>query len=102
MAQTESYLPLRCVLRVIRVNRIIKIADKKISTVAGNSKIDMQNINIQGYSEAGYADGPAKKALFNEPLGIIFDKKGNLLIADGMNYCVRKLSADGMVSTYNK
>lgn len=86
----------------IRVNRIIKLADKKISTVAGNSKIDMQHSNIQGYSEAGYADGPAKKALFNEPMGIIFDKNGNLLIADGMNHCIRKLSTDGTVSTYYK
>ncbi|HVM88850.1 MAG TPA: hypothetical protein VMT76_11745 [Puia sp.] len=86
----------------IRLNRIIKIADKKVSTVAGNSKIDMQHSNIQGYSEAGYADGPAKKALFNEPMGILFDKSGNLLIADGMNHCIRKLSTDGTVSTYYK
>jgi outer membrane protein assembly factor BamB len=86
----------------IRVNRIIKLADKKISTVAGNSRIDMQHSNIQGYSEAGYADGPAKTALFNEPMGIVFDKNGNLLIADGMNHCIRKLSSDGMVSTYYK
>ncbi len=86
----------------IRLNRIIKLANKKISTVAGSSKIDMQHSNIQGYSEAGYADGSAKTALFNEPLGIIFDKKGNLLIADGMNHCIRKLSSDGIVSTYYK
>ena len=86
----------------IRLNRIIKLADKKISTQAGNSKIDMQNSNIQGYSEAGYKDGPAKTALFNEPKGILFDKQGNLLIADGMNHCVRKLSPDGWVSTYYK
>jgi len=86
----------------IRVNRIIKLADKKIFTVAGNSKIDTQNSNIQGYSEAGYADGPAKAALFNEPLGIAFDKIGNLYIADGMNHCIRKLSSDGIVSTYFK
>ena len=86
----------------IRLNRIIKIADKKISTVAGNSKIDMQHSNIQGYSEAGYSDGPAKTALFNEPLGIVFDKGGNLYIADGINHCIRKLSNDGIVSTYFK
>jgi sugar lactone lactonase YvrE len=86
----------------IRLNRIIKIANKKISTVAGNSKIDMQHSNIQGYSEAGYSDGPAKTALFNEPLGIIFDKKGDLFIADGMNHCIRKLSSDGIVHTYYK
>ncbi len=86
----------------IRLNRIIKIADKKITTVAGNSKIDMQHSNIQGYSEAGYTDGAAKKALFNEPLGITFDKKGNLFIADGLNHCIRKLSNDGMVTTFYK
>lgn len=86
----------------LRLNRIIKIADKKISTVAGNSKIDMQNSNIQGYSEAGYTDGPAKKALFNQPKGIVFDNKGALYIADGMNHCIRKLSNDGLVSTYYK
>ena len=86
----------------IRLNRIIKLADKKISTLAGNSKIDMQHSNIQGYSEAGYKDGPAGNALFNEPMGILFDKKGNLFIADGMNHCVRKLSTDGLVSTYYK
>lgn len=86
----------------IRLNRIIKIENKNISTTAGNSKIDTQNSNIQGYSEAGYADGPAKKALFNEPLGMTFDKNGNLYIADGMNHCIRKLSRDGMVSTFYK
>ena len=86
----------------IRLNRIIKIADKKVTTVAGNSRMDLENSNIQGYSEAGYLDGPAKKALFNEPLGIIFDKKGNLYIADGINHCIRKLTKDGVVSTYYK
>ncbi len=86
----------------IRLNRIIKLADQKISTLAGNSKIDLQGSNIQGYSEAGYTDGPANKALFNEPKGVLFDKKGNLFIADGMNHCIRKLSPDGLVSTYYK
>ena len=86
----------------IRLNRIIKIANKKISTVAGNGKIDTQHSNIQGYSEAGYADGAAKTALFSEPMGITFDKNGNLYIADGMNHCIRKLSSDGMVSTFYK
>jgi hypothetical protein len=86
----------------IRLNRIIKLADKKISTAAGSSKIDLQHSNIQGYSEAGYSDGIAKRALFNEPLGICFDKTGNLYIADGLNHCIRKLSKEGLVSTYYK
>ncbi|OQY96007.1 MAG: hypothetical protein B6D37_03575 [Sphingobacteriales bacterium UTBCD1] len=86
----------------IRLNRIIKISNKKISTVAGNSTIDLGGGNIQGYSEAGYKDGEAKKALFNEPLGITFDKNGNLFIADGINHCIRKLSPNGIVSTFYK
>jgi hypothetical protein len=86
----------------IRLNRILSIEKNKLSAVAGNSKIDTEGANIQGYSEAGYQDGPAKKALFNEPLGLVFDNAGNLLIADGINHCIRRLSPDGIVSTFYK
>lgn len=86
----------------IRLNRVIKIADKRVSTVAGSSKIDEGHGNIGGYSDAGYADGMAKKSLFNEPKGLAFDKNGNLYIVDCMNHCIRKLSTDGVVSTFYK
>ena len=86
----------------LRLNRIISIADGRVSTVAGNSKIDHTGANIQGYSEGGYLDGPAKTALFNSPEGIAFDRAGNLFIVDTTNQCIRKLSPIGTVTTFSK
>jgi hypothetical protein len=85
-----------------RLNRIISIANGKVTTVAGNNKIDMEHSNIGGYSDPGFLDGPAKTALFNSPEGIALDRAGNLFIADTMNQCIRKLSAAGVVTTFSK
>ena len=86
----------------IRLNRILKIANRKVSTVAGSSKVDRDNSNIQGYSKEGFSNGPALKALFNQPMGIAYDNQKSLYIADGLNHCIRKLSADGIVTTFYK
>ncbi len=86
----------------LRLHRIIKIADGKVTTVAGNSAIDMTHANILGYAKEGYANGKAKLALFNFPQAIAFDSKGNLFIVDQGNQCIRKLSPDGIVSTFYK
>lgn len=87
-----------------RLNRIIKIADKKVATIAGNSEIQPNNVNMGGRSKEGYKDGKALTALFNFPLWvrIAIDSKGNIYIIDGGNDCVRKLSTNGIVSTIAK
>ena len=87
-----------------RLNRIIKIADNKVTTVAGCGKISFTG-NIAGASEPGETDGKAKQALFNTPTAIAFDRSGNLFIVDGsskQSSYIRKLSTDGMVSTFCK
>lgn len=85
----------------LRLNRIIKIADKKVTTIAGNSVIQPNNVNMGGRSKEGYKDGKALTALFGFPprVAITIDSKGNIYILDGGNDCIRKLSADGVVST---
>ncbi len=85
-----------------RLNRIIKIANKKVTTIAGNSVIQPNNVNMGGRSKEGYKDGKALTALFNFPLHctMAIDSKQNIYIIDGGNDCVRKLSFDGMVSTF--
>lgn len=51
-----------------------------------------------GGGNSGYADSPATP-LFNSPASIALDGAGNLFVADQQNMRVRKVAADGTVST---
>ncbi len=87
-----------------RLGRIIKISNNKVSTVAGGGKISFVG-NPAGASEGGEKDGKALEALFEIPMGIAFDKTGNLYIVDRCghnNSIIRKLSSNGIVSTFCK
>jgi len=86
------------------LSRIFKIANNKVTTVAGCGKISFDG-NPYGFTEPGEKDGKALQATFDVPAGIVFDKAGNLYIVDGSgktNSYIRKLSADGIVSTFCK
>ncbi|MEP7213239.1 MAG: hypothetical protein ABI791_09200 [Acidobacteriota bacterium] len=85
-----------------RINRVIRVADGKVSTLAGGNIIDPCSQNIAGRSQEGYKDGRASTALFNFPKGMAYDSKGNLYIADMNNHAVRKLSPSGIVTTFAK
>src|SRR3569833_1671788 len=50
-----------------------------------------------GNGIAGHDDG--QNATFNSPAGIAIDKDGNLYVSDSGNNLVRKITADGTVST---
>jgi sugar lactone lactonase YvrE len=87
-----------------RLHRIIKIANNKVTTVAGTGKMNFSS-NPAGGAEPGYADGKALIARFDAPNGIAFDRNGNLFIIDhssSNNSYIRKLSPDGMVTTFCK
>jgi hypothetical protein len=84
------------------MNRIIRITSGRVSTLAGNNIIDPCTQNIGGRSQEGYLDGKALSALFNSPKGLTYDSKGNLFFADTGNHSIRKLSPDGMVTTFAK
>jgi hypothetical protein len=50
----------------------------------------------------GYVDGPSTSAKFNfdfQTAGIGVDKNGNVYVSDQKNYAIRKITADGTVST---
>ena len=63
-------------------------ADGTVSTVAGTGS--------QGYSGDG---GPATSAQLAFPTAVAIDSNGNLFIADYFNLCVRKVDANGVIST---
>lgn len=60
-----------------------------ISTVAGNG--------ISGFGGDG---GPALKAMLREPDAVAVDAAGNVYIGDVRNFRIRKVTPDGVISTF--
>jgi len=48
---------------------------------------------------AGHRDGSGRAARFDTPAGLATDVDGSILIADSANHCLRRLRADGTVTT---
>ncbi len=51
-------------------------------------------------STSGYVDGDTSEAKFKTPFGLCIDINDNLYLADDDNHCIRKITPDGIVSTY--
>lgn len=60
--------------------------DGQVSTFAG--------------STPGYADGKLAEAKFYMPSYLNFDQNGNIYVADKHNHCIRKITSDGVVTTF--
>jgi sugar lactone lactonase YvrE len=78
----------------------VYIADKnnnRIRKITGAGIIS----TLAGTGEAGYGgdDGPAIAGQLNAPTGIATDLNGNIYIADAGNNRIRKISADGIITT---
>ena len=70
-------------------NRVRKVATNgNISTLAGNG--------VSGFSGDG---GQATSAQLNGPQGVAVDSAGNVYIADTANNRVRKVAANGVITT---
>jgi sugar lactone lactonase YvrE len=69
-------------------HRIRKISSSRVvTTIAGNGT-------------ATSVDGTGTNATFNEPLGIAIDGVGNLYVSEGAGQKIRKITPDGVVSTF--
>ncbi len=57
---------------------------------------------VAGGQDSGFAGdgGTATKATLNFPGSLAFDTAGNLYIADAGNHRIRRITADGVISTY--
>ncbi|WP_152909095.1 Ig-like domain-containing protein [Clostridium homopropionicum] len=68
-------------------NVIRKINNNKVYTFAGTG-------------EVGFTNGEGKTSKFNLPSGITIDKDDNLYVADSLNNVIRKITPNGVVSTF--
>ena len=54
---------------------------------------------LAGAGSAGFVDGPASSARFNNSQGVDFDATGDVYVADSSNHRLRKISQAGTVTT---
>lgn len=52
-----------------------------------------------GTGQAGYLDGVATEAKFNQPINICLDDEGNMYVSDFINQRIRKISSEMEVTT---
>jgi len=71
------------------INHLIRYIDAKgvVSTLAGNGK-------------PGFAEGKGKAAMFNFPRDVTAGPDGHTYVVDRLNARIRKIAADGTVSTF--
>ncbi|HXO74180.1 MAG TPA: hypothetical protein VN824_03095, partial [Puia sp.] len=61
---------------------------------------DGQVRTYAGKETKGFVDGDTSVAEFLNPNAIVFDKQGNMYVADNGNYCIRKITPAGRVSRF--
>jgi len=97
--QLIAIVPLRSFSGSVR----IRIGDNEITGPAFNYLISDINVTTvaSGNGLAGYMDGSSSSnVLFNAPRGIVITPEGDILIADGVNHAIRRITPDGTVSTF--
>jgi hypothetical protein len=71
------------------------VINNAIRTVSGTG-----NVKTLTNTDRGYTNGPIATAKFYGARGMAVDGVGNIYVADAGNHAIRKITADGTVTTY--
>jgi len=71
-----------------------------VTTIAGGGMGSPGTTTSPVYGQIGTANGPGTAAAFNAPAGVAIDAAGNVYIAEAGNHDIRKMTPDGMVSSF--
>jgi sugar lactone lactonase YvrE len=63
-------------------------AQDAVTTLAGQALV------------SGATNGTGKNAVFNDPAAIVADTHGNFFVADSQNHAIRKITTNGVVTTF--
>jgi len=76
---------------------VADFGNHRIGRIDASGRIE----SVAGTGEPGYSGdgGPAVRARLNEPYGIAVDGLDRLLIADSANHVIRRIDADGIITT---
>ena len=80
--------------------RNIYVADRRSSTIRKITPSGIVSTFAGSANRTGSVDGSGAAARFNEPVGVAADSAGNIYVADSVNSTIRKITPDGMVSTF--
>ena len=79
---------------------VLLIADSENHVIRRVYAVSGEVDTFAGCGEEGFLDGPADKAMFACPMGIVRNSKGICFVLDSSNHRIRKVDADGNVTTF--
>jgi sugar lactone lactonase YvrE len=79
----------------------LEVAGKTATSTSDFTFIPYSTITIfAGSGASGTADGTGTAARFSNPLNIARDAQGNLYVTDNSNHTIRKITSEGVVTTF--
>ncbi len=92
-------------VRLMRIKGVVTLAAIVVLSrwSAGAQIYDTNNDVVQtfaGSGFSGYVDGVGQQTMFNNPSQIVADSHSNLFVLDLGNQRIRKITPDGIVSTF--
>ncbi|MCL1881166.1 MAG: hypothetical protein FWF76_03220 [Oscillospiraceae bacterium] len=86
---------------VLASNGVLYVSDAGNNAIRLISILDETVLTVAGGMGAGFADGREGEAMFNNPQALVACRRtiGTIYVADTMNHIIRKIDADGNVTT---